>query len=286
MPAGTTGTSQLDDIMPKFIAQTRYTLQFETPMAQLVRREKLPMHQGTIFNVPKMAGLTAYSLTEGVDMTQAQQITDSNLAITPAEVGVQTVFTDMAINQIRDNWASLASKIMGDAMGQKLDEDLVDQLDSFATALGSGSGTPLTASYLSAAYALITGNATEPGRPPINTVVHPYSYEDMAQEVSLIDTNVKPQGVSEEVFTNYFMRRVQGSNVYMDGNIDVASSAAKGATFAKDAIILVMFQDPDEERERDASLRAWEVNITSVYNWAEYQDVWGIELNVTASAPA
>ena len=56
--------------------------------------------------------------------------------------------------------------------------------------------------------------------------------------------------------------------------------------FSKEALVLVMFKDWAVERERDASLRAWELNVVADYGLGEYADAWGVEMYFDASTPS
>ena len=58
----------LADHEPQLIAESRFTLQEVGVMRNLVSRETLGRGQGGDVNIPKFATLTAYALTEGVDL--------------------------------------------------------------------------------------------------------------------------------------------------------------------------------------------------------------------------
>lgn len=286
MPVGTTGTAQLSNMMRKFLADARYTLEHKCVMENLVRTETLPEHQGTSHNTPKLGTVTAYSLADGVDMAQAQQLSDSNLAISPAEVGAQVIITDLVADTMSENWLRAAGRILGNAMKKKKDQDLLGQIDSFTTtALGSGASTNLSPALISAAFGNITGG-TEPAPPPYATVHHPYAWEDVSQAYAVTGTYPISVGPSADALKDYWVNRIAGTNCYSDGNFTIASDAVKGGTFSKEAIILVNFGGLKQEVERDASLRANEINVVMRYNWGEYVDAWGAELNCAASVPA
>ena len=76
-------------------------------------------------------------------------------------------------------------------------------------------------------------------------------------------------------------------DVFQAGNLSVdASGDAKGGVFSKESVVLVMFKDWAVERERDASLRAWELNVVADYGFGEYEDTWGVEMYFDAAAPS
>ncbi|MFQ5473084.1 MAG: hypothetical protein ACE5FA_09395, partial [Dehalococcoidia bacterium] len=92
-------TSDLGDILPKFIDAVRFKLQEQEKARATVRVETLGEGQGSDFNIPTYSAMTAYALTEGVDMVQAQALTDSNVQISPTEVGVQALITRKALRR-------------------------------------------------------------------------------------------------------------------------------------------------------------------------------------------
>lgn len=223
-------------------------------------------------------------------MTQAQSLGDSLVTITPAEYGCQVVITDMAGEMVQDpTLLRRAGKLMGMALSKKEDEDMVTLYDSFTTntPLGSGSGTNLSAALISAAFATITGNSTEPAPGPYNAAFHPYSIEDLSQNYAVAGgTYPIPSGVSQEVLENYYVNKVSNCHVYSAGNLTVSSNAAKGGVFSKEAIYLVDFKAPYVEDERDASLRGVELNLVQTRGQGIVTNAFGIEMNVAASAPA
>src|SRR3990167_9683629 len=100
--AGVTGTTQIDQAVEKFLAASRYTLQ-ERPgvVARSIQNIRLPENSGPSVNIPKYGTVTTYALTEGVDMAQAQQISDTLMTITPAEFGAQVILTDLMMMTVK-----------------------------------------------------------------------------------------------------------------------------------------------------------------------------------------
>jgi hypothetical protein len=61
--------------------------------------------------------------------------------------------------------------------------------------------------------------------------------------------------------------------VSIDGSDD-----AKGAVFVPEALAIAMKRDFNLETQRDASLRAFELNATAIYGVGELDDDYGVEL--------
>ena len=79
---------------------------------------------------------------------------------------------------------------------------------------------------------------------------------------------------------------MNGVPIFEDGNLAVSSNNAVGVIAAKDALAVLKSVDTRTERQRDASLRATEVVITSDYGVFELDDAKGAPLTFDAQAPA
>lgn len=286
-----TTTSTVDDILPKFLAEARMVAEHSRVMENLVDKISLPRGEGLSVNVPKFNRLSAANLTEGVDMQQAQTISDTGLVITPSEVGIQVVITDKALRSVSEPLMRRAGAIMGNAMARKRDVDLLTMLDGFATSQ-PGAGATLGIGHIQAQVARIRANSAEPGPMPIHTVLHDFQYYDIAQDLLNIGSGVLgtvdgiPEGPSADVLRDHYVGRLVGTSIFVDNNISVdASDDAKGGVFSQKALIFVPVLEDITSTERDESLRATEVNHISEYGIGEYVDLWGAEIYSDATTP-
>jgi len=272
-------------------------------MRNLVQNVVLPSGEGGVYEETELTRAIAYALTEGVDMAQAQEITDSEMTITPGEVGAQIVNTDLATKQItrRANLPALLGSILGNAIITKEDVDLLTLLDGFDTDLGTA-GRSLTSGYIMAAgssirsggqaTAAIVAGTPEPGPDPIQGVFNDNMLHTLMKELSLglasATTGVQIPGTdfSVEVLKNAFVRRIGGVNVYVDNNMGKdASDDGIGGVFSKQTLRFVRFDGgPTMEPERDASGRWTELNIVEVYGTGEWKDAWGRQMTFDAAS--
>src|SRR5512147_2705709 len=109
---GATTPTVPGSVLKLMIAAARMTPQLEGNLTSLVTNDPLPNGMGTTWNSPKFGTYTAYSLTQGVDMAQLQDLTVTNIVVTPAEVGVQAMFTWKSLAQWSENVISRAGEIM------------------------------------------------------------------------------------------------------------------------------------------------------------------------------
>lgn len=286
--AGPTTTAEIDDAVEKTLAASRYTMQERPGVVKgTMRQETLPTGGGPSINIPKYGTVTTYALTEGVDMTQAQQITDTVMTITPSEYGAQVVLTDLMLMQSRDEFFAVAGRILGESFTRQMDQVLCDDFASHSLGVGSA-GTSMTVGHIMAGEASLTyngpanstaGRGGEPATGMIHCVQTPAALhtvrKGLSGAVSAIGATTQADKPSVQSLTTDFM--VGGVRVHSDINISKdTSDDAIGIIRAEDADIFVSHGGgPSAERERDASLRAWEVNYVGRWARGEYDDNWG-----------
>ena len=71
----------------------------------------------------------------------------------------------------------------------------------------------------------------------------------------------------------------------IDPTISITSSASYSAIFARDALIFVEYEEPNMEEQRDASMRATELNYVGTQGRGERDGTWGFYLYADSTAP-
>jgi len=305
MAAGqTTKTSLADSVPTEFIAEVKLKEQEGDVMRNLVQNVTLPEGEGGVYEETELTRAIAYALTEGVDMAQAQEVTDSSMEITPGEVGAQVARSDLATMQItrRANLPKLLGQILGNAIITKQDVDLLSLLDGFTVALGAA-GTSLTSGYIMAAgaairaggqaAAAIVAGTPEPAPKPICGVFNDNQMHTVNKELSLglpqalSGVQIPGTEYSVEVLKEAAVRRIGGVDVYIDNNMGKdANDDAKGGVFSKQALRYVRFGGgPKMEPDRDPSGRMTEMNIVVIYGTGEWKAAWGREMLFDAASP-
>jgi len=282
----------LADTVPTVLEKARFTAQFKAIMASLCWNIKKELHDGKNVNVPYFGTVTASSLTEGVDMTSSEDMEDTLVTITPGEVGCKIILTDKLVRDNNEDIKAAAGRILGDAMEYKRDYDLIGQLDDATTSLGSGSTASM--GQIAAARALLSGNAVSSGGPapqPYAVVLHPFVTVDLVDVLTpttpATETGAGGGSLGDQVLRNYTIGKLFGMPIIEDGNIPTGT--CKGGCFATGeggALILATADEWSIEPERDASLRATELNIVGEYGVGEYLAGWIVELYHDATAPS
>ena len=324
MATGTTAVAQLDNMRRTMIAEAQLVQEHKEVMARLVATKRLPKNMGTTYNMPYLGAITAASLTDGVELDSPQQITDTNVSFTPAEVGVQVLWTKRLNLVITEDFPRLAADLMMNAIEYKRDTDLLGQLDSFngiAGAAGTAFHHGLAAAAVNAVREGRTANVTSgsvtgrtgarttgdpPTGQPIRIVLHERNRYDLVVQYGGLAALVQGTGTMaagtamnsvgaggtseyeqrwrETYFTGF---QIMGAEVFVDNNLTIDSSDdIKGGVFAREAIQHITFQGVQDYQVPTQDGRAIKHTIWVDYGYGEYNDAWGRELYVDATAPA
>lgn len=257
MPPGNTTTAALDDSLPTVIASARQVREYAQIMPNLVDKHTLGKGIGNTWNEISMEQLTAQGIAETTILDNPQQIVDTLFSVTPTVVGIQTLITDRVMNRISKNAFAQMGSLAQHAVQRRKDEDGLIVFQGATTDLGPGAGSTYGASNISAAAARILGNATEPGLPPLYTVLHPFALKDIQDEIvfqlaytpnvdEAVGSPSSITGLTAKVLQQGFYKgHLFDTAVITDGNMSIdAGDDAIGGVFAKMAIVLVQGRSP------------------------------------------
>jgi len=264
-------------------------------MSSLVWRIAKKLHDGKNTNIPVWGNISAHLLNEAVDMVASETMDDTLVTITPQEVGCKLIITDKVQRDNNEDVKSAAGRLLGNAMEVKRDQDLLGLFSSASTTLGAGGAATL--GQVAAARAILKGNPVSSGGPApggLAYVIHPYVELDLADVFTPVipaagTTTAMGSSLTDDVLKNYMVGRIMGMPLIEDGNIAAAAGTCHGGIFATGeggGIILATANEWSVEPERDASLRATELNIVGEYGVGVYNSVWIVDMNHDATLPA
>jgi hypothetical protein len=283
-------TSQLENASKEIIATARYTEEHNAPMVQLVERFRLERGSDSLV-IPKVGQMSMSALNEGQDIVSEQDIGMTTVSVTPGEVGAKVIITDKLLRQNTQNIFGLVGRALGDGMARRKDEDLT----GLFSALNSGSDLGLAGRVLSAANATSTIGIAKANKygSDLRSVYHPNSILRLSRDLSVIglgQTNQYPipNGFTASRLQKFWTGvRLGGVPFFETGNITVDSSGdAIGAIFDKGALGLLESVSMSREKERDASLRAWEIVMVADYAAFEIDDTKGAPVTFDAATIA
>ena len=283
----TATTGNLESAQKIIIASSRYTEEHNAPAMALIESFSLPKGAKQV-TVPKVGQMSMSDLVDGQDIVEEEAIGMTTVDLTASEVGAKIILTDKLIRQSAENVMSIVGRQLGDGMARKKDTDvhaLYSGLNG-GTTLGT-SGTTLKLANVAAAIAYAKANkfGTQ-----LYILHHPNTIFDIANTaVTASQTYPVPKGWSEDLLGNFFsgLRPLNGVPLFEDGNLDNSTAAATVGVIAdKSALAVLKSVETRTERQRDASLRATELVMTSDYGVFELDDSRGAAMTYDASAPS
>ena len=281
----TATTGSLENAQKIIIAASRYTEEHNAPAMALVEQFTLPKGSKQV-TVPKVGQMTMSDLQDGQDIIDEEDIGMSTVDLTASEVGAKIILTDKLVRQSAENVFSIVGRQLGDGMARKKDTDVTALYSGFSTELGAAART-MSLANVSAVVAYAKGNKFG-SQVYINH--HPFAVWDVANTaVTASTTYPVPKGWTEDLLGDFFsgLRPLNGVPIFEDGNISIDSSDdAIGVIADKTALAALKSVETRTERQRDASLRATELVMTSDYGVFELDDSKGAALTLDAATPA
>ena len=283
--AQTATTGNLENAQRIILAAARYTEEHNAPAVNLIESFTLPKGAKQV-TVPKVGQMTMSDLTDGQDIVDEEEIGMTTVDLTAAEVGAKVILTDKLVRQAADNVMSIIGRQLGDGMARKKDNDVTALYSGFSTDMGA-SGRTMKTSNVAAAVAYAKGSNFG-SQVYINH--HPFTVFDLASEAAgTAATYPMTPGYSQDLLGNFWsgIRPIFGVPIFEDGNITRTTPAATVGVIAdKSALAVLKSVDTRTERQRDASLRATELVMTSDYGVFELDDSRGAALTLDSTTPA
>ena len=273
-------SSTLSELYTEIVAEALFVASEKSIMRPLVKNYAIS-GGGKSVEVPIYAAVSAAAVSEASDLSNTA-INPTSVTITASENGIMTTLTDLARNAAPRNVAADIGRLFGEAIAKKQDTDLTALFDGFSTAVGSGS-TALTAALVFQSIANVRNAGVS--MDGVSAVLHPMVAYDLKANLTNTFANANGNDLANEALRNGFVGRLGGVPIYETTNIDNDGTAGdyKQGVFHKDALGLAMMQDLKIETQRDASLRADEIDATSVYGVGELNDTYGVELHSDSS---
>ncbi|KKN57537.1 hypothetical protein LCGC14_0560830 [marine sediment metagenome] len=260
------------------ISQVRYTAESAAPCRQLIEHFTLGQGEKSI-TVPKVAQATAQQLTDGVDMVDEEDLGISTVDLTTAEVGLKFVLTDKLIRQFNEDVFKVTGRQMGEAMARKVDRDIIALFSSLNGGVTLGVDNALL--NLFAIMGCVGFSESKLYPKPIHIVHHPNAMVELNRNITgahkkFASAQMGMQTAAEKYMERFYTATINGVDVYWDANIDKASNdSGYGAIFSKNAMCIIESKAAGVERERDASLRGWEIVMVADYGVFELDDAYG-----------
>ena len=279
----TSTTGQLENASREMIAQLIYSTENNIVATKdVVEQFSLSSGEDTgIF--PKVGKMSFSALAEGQDIIDEEDIGMTTVSVTPSEVGAKVILTDRLLRRnVATNWRSVGRQL-GDAGARRENEDFVGLFSGLSTDLGSAGRILSGENFMN----IITRAQEAPLGSDLSLVHHPVAVAKLGRSVSSLGGGTIrpiPTGLSQDHLNRFWEFTLLNVKVYQTATITRDSSGdAIGAIFDRQAFGKLNEQGIRKERQRDASLRAWEMVVTSVYAYFEHDDDRGFGLTLDAA---
>jgi hypothetical protein len=285
MAIQTATTGNLEDVQNIILSKVRYTAESATPCQNLIEHFRLGSGEKQL-TIPKAGSVSMDDLIDGVDIIQSKDIAITTTDLTTAEVGGKFILTDKLIRQFNEDVFAMVGRLGGDAMARKKDKDII----ALFSGLNGGTTLGVADEPLGREQAVgcIAHALAKLYPEPISVVHHPNALSALAKSLMAVGDTYYAGilgDLSEELLRRFWSMRVNGVNFFWDSNIVPDSSDdGIGAIFSKNAMAIIESQAMNVERERDASLRAWEVVTVADYGVFEIDDGYGAAMTYDCAA--
>ena len=277
--AQTATTGNLENASKIIIAAARYTEEHNAPAMALIESFSLPKGAKQV-TVPKVGQMTISDLTDGQDIVDEEEIGMTTVDLTASEVGAKVILTDKLVREQQNNVFTMIGRQLGDAMARKKDTDV----HALYGTLNGGTKVGATTKFMKASNvqgAIAVAKANKFGN-QLYILHHPNAVAYLSKESAVVASTAASEltvGWSADLLKNFWsgLRPMNGVSIFEDGNLAAESNGTDGIGVIADKSALAVLNSVETrtERQRDASMRATEVVITSDYGVFELDDSKG-----------
>lgn len=287
MPANWTTTATITNLQEKVIGPARMTLKDDV-LAIKRSLQVVPGRPGMddTYNSPKLPGVTAFGLSEGVDMV-AETLVDTNVPISATEVGVAVELTNKMLRTINgSSFMRDVGTIMGSAVNVKQEQDYATLLDGFSNFIGLD-GASATIGQLSAGLTQLSTNVE-----PINEVMlrgasaimSPAGWNDVRAQLFPAGSGEShaPDTAQMNSANTRTLNRFHPSGTYfgtpisLSTNLVVSGTNVRGSVHHRTAALIYEFMPVSLViDDSDKSTRGLELVMVIDYGFGEINDGFG-----------
>lgn len=259
--AGSAGELVAAEIVSRLVIDAAYE---SAIMPGLVRVADISNDPTLTVEFPKWPVLTAAALTEGTDASNTA-INTTSVSVTASEFGIMVTVTDKLLgSQVLGGLEPYGTEL-GKALSNKIDTDLLAEAGNFTNTVGSTGVNMTEANFLDAIYTLDNGKAAK----PYVCVLHPIQVADLRAAISASTGAVwgGPAAGSTDIgiLPSLYGVDVMQSTLCASVNTNADRQGLMMPRGNSSGIAFVLKDPASTEFQRDASLRATEIVVTSKY---------------------
>jgi hypothetical protein len=277
-------TSNLSSGQKILVANAMDAFEPSAPNPDLIRSERIPQghKQWDILTYARLSDANA--LTEGVDLSQSEQLVTNSLSITPTEHGIISTVSKRLIRRQGDKSIMAGTgQMIANSLRRLMDKDVITLYDGFSkSVVGASNALDITYFRGSVAY-LITDNesAFGPAPLPLHASLHAEQISDIIADLSDTTPRGTTTGLTDELIRRWWRGsdRLYGVSAFHGGNISRDSAGdSKGGLFNEGALVMVVANEAEATEQPDNSARVIELGIFQEWGEGERADDHGVEV--------
>lgn len=230
---------------------------------------------------------TINTVGEADDLTSQVFSPTASGTLTPAEYGGQFLLTDSRMESDPFGVRADAAAELGAAMAENVDTKVFSNLSSLSGGTVGASGSAISWTYVFNGFSLLRGLKL---KPPYVCVMHPYNWTILARAASVAGSSTNAsERLKEQVNSNYLASVIGNDYLIVQSSLVQTASTDVYAGFwslRNPPIALDVRRAPRLEPERDASRRAWELNMSGIFAHGAYKPTKGVHGIFALTTPA
>jgi hypothetical protein len=231
---------------------------------------------------------SADEIGEADDLTSTAFEPSLLATLTPIEIGKQYFISDKrAQSMLPENIVQDGAADLGAMAADKIESDLLGDMQSFTGGTIGASGTTLTWGHVMAAISRAR-TAMKNQTVPLVCVLHEYQWFDIAKAASIAASTSLAQApqFSNDITLNYYRAFAANTAIFVTANSGMVSGTdAYGGVFPRSALAYDVRRQIRIEGERDASRRGAEFNMSAMYAHGVWQAKYGVQIVSDITAP-
>jgi len=257
-------------LLTNILREAVFTASERSIAGNLVKVFDMTGTPGLTSQVPVYPEVSAAGLTEGSDLSTQTSVNPSTVNITASEVGVRADITDLLRESSGRDVAADIGRILGNAIGEKVDTDVFSQFDSLTTNVIGTGGTDLTPDLLlQAIFKLRAQNAPTDAQGDYYGVFAPAAIHNVSKVLTQAGyasgaATAMTDAGNSILNSSAYLGRIYNCKLFMTTAVAVDSANdAVGSIFSPEAFGHVIKRPIVVREQYDASLRSTEYVATT-----------------------
>lgn len=281
MTTGPSQVSSLNSLFNNIFEDAVFTVHEQTLATQLCKFYSNGRGLQTR-NLSYFPTVTPATVAENDDISNPTVFGKTSITtLTPAEIGAQVLITDSMLETEGQSIREAAAMELAQGIADKIDSDIFTAGTAFTGGSVGATGSTMTWGYLYAAVANL--RAAKVPR-PYYAVLHPNSWEPLAEAAAVASTVTNAPQFQDEIMRNWYVGNIAGlDGIFYSANIKTVGNDAFNLVFNPWALAFDLRRPMRLEPERDASKRAWELNVSALYAAGVWRPAFGVMCVALAS---